>query len=77
MNLKFCSLSTVSVLHVWLDGFPEDWDTENLQRLLAFTSKRLPNSEIHVKALHRYVLCTPCVQRSSFSENCFSFQVYE
>ncbi|XP_058466846.1 ral guanine nucleotide dissociation stimulator-like 1 isoform X1 [Malaya genurostris] len=44
----------VSVLHVWLDGFPEDWDTENLQRLLAFTSKRLPNSEIHVKALHRY-----------------------
>ncbi|XP_065075689.1 ral guanine nucleotide dissociation stimulator-like 1 isoform X1 [Ochlerotatus camptorhynchus] len=44
----------VSVLHVWLDGFPEDWDTENLQRLLAFTSKRLPNSEIHIKALHRY-----------------------
>ncbi|XP_055623131.1 ral guanine nucleotide dissociation stimulator-like 1 [Toxorhynchites rutilus septentrionalis] len=44
----------VSVLHVWLDGFPEDWDTDNLQRLLAFTSKRLPNSEIHVKALHRY-----------------------
>ncbi|XP_055600555.1 ral guanine nucleotide dissociation stimulator-like 1 isoform X2 [Uranotaenia lowii] len=44
----------VSVLHVWLDGFPEDWDTDNLQRLLAFTSKRLPNSELHVKALHRY-----------------------
>uniref|UniRef100_A0A182NV68 Ras-GEF domain-containing protein n=1 Tax=Anopheles dirus TaxID=7168 RepID=A0A182NV68_9DIPT len=44
----------VSVLHVWLDGFPEDWDTDNLQRLLAFTSKRLPKSEIHIKALNRY-----------------------
>ncbi|XP_050093231.1 ral guanine nucleotide dissociation stimulator-like 1 isoform X2 [Anopheles aquasalis] len=44
----------VSVLHVWLDGFPEDWDTDNLQRLLAFTSKRLPKSEIHVKALNRF-----------------------
>jgi ral guanine nucleotide dissociation stimulator-like 1 len=44
----------VSVLHVWLDGFPEDWDTDNLQRLLAFTSKRLPSSELHIKALHRY-----------------------
>uniref|UniRef100_A0A182P9V0 Ras-GEF domain-containing protein n=1 Tax=Anopheles epiroticus TaxID=199890 RepID=A0A182P9V0_9DIPT len=44
----------VSVLHVWLDGFPEDWDTDNLQRLLAFTSKRLPKSEIHMKALNRF-----------------------
>ncbi|XP_058059946.1 ral guanine nucleotide dissociation stimulator-like 1 [Anopheles bellator] len=44
----------VSVLHVWLDGFPEDWETDNLQRLLAFTSKRLPKSEIHVKALNRF-----------------------
>uniref|UniRef100_A0A182W9K7 Ras-GEF domain-containing protein n=1 Tax=Anopheles minimus TaxID=112268 RepID=A0A182W9K7_9DIPT len=44
----------VSVLHVWLDGFPEDWDTDNLQRLLVFTSKRLPKSEIHMKALNRF-----------------------
>lgn len=46
----------VSVLHVWLDGYPEDFDDENLQNLLAFTSKRLPSSKLHLKALHRYIL---------------------
>lgn len=45
---------TVSALHVWLDGYPEDWDADNLQSLLAFTSKRLPNTELHLKALTRY-----------------------
>uniref|UniRef100_A0A336MNK3 CSON004376 protein n=1 Tax=Culicoides sonorensis TaxID=179676 RepID=A0A336MNK3_CULSO len=44
----------VSALHVWLDGYPEDWDADNLQTLLAFTSKRLPNTELHLKALTRY-----------------------
>ncbi|XP_063697385.1 ral guanine nucleotide dissociation stimulator-like 1 isoform X2 [Culicoides brevitarsis] len=44
----------VSALHVWLDGYPEDWDADNLQNLLAFTSKRLPNTELHLKALTRY-----------------------
>jgi ral guanine nucleotide dissociation stimulator-like 1 len=44
----------VSVLHVWLDGYPEDWDDENLQALLTFTSKRIPNSKLHMKALHKF-----------------------
>lgn len=43
----------VSALHVWLDGFPEDWYEENLRQILAFASKRLPRSELHVKVLHR------------------------
>lgn len=43
----------VSALHVWLDGYQEDWTPITLQRLLAFTSKQLPNSDLHVKALHR------------------------
>ncbi|XP_055385548.1 ral guanine nucleotide dissociation stimulator isoform X2 [Condylostylus longicornis] len=47
----------VSALHVWLDGFPEDWNEENLRHLLAFSSKRLPNSDLHMKVLHRYERC--------------------
>lgn len=43
----------VSVLHVWMDGYPEDWDLDNLQRIFAFTSKRLPNSDLHRKVLFR------------------------
>lgn len=43
----------VSVLHLWLDGYPEDWDDDSLQNLLSFTSTRLPNSKLHIKALHR------------------------
>ncbi|CAO1319313.1 unnamed protein product [Diamesa serratosioi] len=43
----------VSVLHLWLDGYPEDWDDDSLQNLLSFTSTRLPNSKLHLKALHR------------------------
>lgn len=39
---------------MWLDGYPEDWDADNLQTLLAFTSKRLPNTELHLKGLTRY-----------------------
>lgn len=49
-NLSF----SVSALHVWLDNHPEDWTPETLQRLLTFTSKRLPNTELHLKALNRY-----------------------
>ncbi|XP_059607460.1 ral guanine nucleotide dissociation stimulator-like 1 isoform X3 [Phlebotomus argentipes] len=45
--------SLVSALHVWLDGYPEDWEASNLQRLLTFTAKRLPNSEVHMKAALR------------------------
>lgn len=46
--------SLVSALHVWLDGYPEDWDVlTNLEKLIAFTSRLLPNSEVHVKALTR------------------------
>lgn len=43
----------LSVLHLWLDAYPDDWDDENLQTLLAFTSSRLPNSNIHMKALNK------------------------
>lgn len=44
----------VSVLHVWLDGYLEDWDDDNLQTLLTFTSKRIPSSKLHIKALHKF-----------------------
>ncbi|XP_054736156.1 ral guanine nucleotide dissociation stimulator-like 1 isoform X1 [Anastrepha obliqua] len=43
----------VSALHVWLDGFPEDWNEDNLRQILTFASKRLPRSDLHVKVLHR------------------------
>lgn len=44
----------MSVLHLWLDGYVDDWDDENLQTLLTFTSSRLPNSKLHMKALTRF-----------------------
>lgn len=44
----------VSVLHLWLDGYPEDWNDDNLQNLLTFTSSRLPNSKLHMKALTKF-----------------------
>ncbi|XP_055908160.1 ral guanine nucleotide dissociation stimulator-like 1 isoform X2 [Eupeodes corollae] len=43
----------VSALHVWLDGFPEDWNEVNLRHILNFASRRLPRSDLHVKVLHR------------------------
>ncbi|KAL5292180.1 RGL1 family protein [Megaselia abdita] len=43
----------VSALHVWLDGFPEDWKEDNLRDILTFAVKRLPRSELHTKVLHR------------------------
>ncbi|XP_018785353.1 PREDICTED: ral guanine nucleotide dissociation stimulator-like 1 isoform X2 [Bactrocera latifrons] len=43
----------VSALHVWLDGFPEDWHEDSLRQILTFASKRLPRSELHLKVLHR------------------------
>ncbi|XP_014099706.2 ral guanine nucleotide dissociation stimulator-like 1 isoform X3 [Bactrocera oleae] len=43
----------VSALHVWLDGFPEDWNEDSLRQILTFASKRLPRSELHLKVLHR------------------------
>lgn len=46
--------SLVSALHVWLDGYPEDWDAPNLQKIVAFSSRRLSSSEIHYKALLRF-----------------------
>lgn len=45
--------SLVSALHVWLDGYPEDWDVANLENLIVFTSRMLPNSELHLKAVTR------------------------
>ncbi|XP_067643510.1 ral guanine nucleotide dissociation stimulator-like 1 isoform X2 [Eurosta solidaginis] len=43
----------VSALHVWLDGFPEDWNEDNLRQILTFASKRLSRSDLHVKVLQR------------------------
>lgn len=43
----------VSALHVWLDGFPEDWHEENLQQIMAFATKRLKRSDLHIKVLNR------------------------
>lgn len=45
--------SLVSALHVWIDGYPEDWDQQNLKKIVAFTSRRLSSSEIHYKVLLR------------------------
>lgn len=45
--------SLVSALHVWLDGYPEDWDVTNLKNLIVFTSRMLPSSEVHLKAVTR------------------------
>jgi ral guanine nucleotide dissociation stimulator-like 1 len=43
----------VHLLHLWLDVYPEDWDISNLENLIVFSSKNLPNSELHLKALTR------------------------
>jgi ral guanine nucleotide dissociation stimulator-like 1 len=53
-NTEAYKKTLTSVLHLWLDGYPADWDDENLQVLLAFTSSRLPNSKLHMKALSRF-----------------------
>lgn len=45
--------SLVSALHVWLDGYPDDWDQQNLKKIISFTSRRLSSSEIHYKAINR------------------------
>lgn len=45
--------SLIAALHVWLDGYPEDWTVENLKKIIAFTSQRLSSSEVHHKALNR------------------------
>lgn len=43
--------SLVSTLHVWLDGYPEDWNEDILKKLISFTSIHLSSSELHHKAL--------------------------
>lgn len=44
----------MSVLHLWLDAYPDDWSDDSLQVLLTFTSSRMPNSKLHMKALSRF-----------------------
>lgn len=44
----------VAVLHLWFDGYPEDWNDNNLQTILAFTSSRLHSSNLHKKALSKF-----------------------
>lgn len=53
-NTEAYKKTLTSVLHLWLDGYPDDWDDGNLQSLLSFTSSRLPNSKLHMKALSRF-----------------------
>ncbi|XP_024935560.1 ral guanine nucleotide dissociation stimulator isoform X2 [Cephus cinctus] len=47
----------VQALHVWLDAYPGDWKSPPnhplLARLLDFTHRRLPGSELELKARHR------------------------
>lgn len=47
----------VQALHVWLDAYPGDWKSPPnhplLGRLLDFTHRRLPASELELKARHR------------------------
>lgn len=45
--------SLIAALHVWLDGYPDDWTVGHLKKIIAFTSKRLSSSEVHHKALNR------------------------
>lgn len=45
--------SLIAALHVWLDGYPEDWNVTNLKKIISFTSKRLSSSEVHHKALNK------------------------
>lgn len=45
--------SLIKALHVWLDGYPEDWHQQNLKKIFAFTSERLSSSEIHNKVTRR------------------------
>lgn len=52
-NTEVHKKTLLSVLHLWLDAYPDDFDDENLQTLLSFTSSRLPNSNIHMKALNK------------------------
>ncbi|XP_034943661.1 ral guanine nucleotide dissociation stimulator isoform X2 [Chelonus insularis] len=47
----------VQALHVWLDAYPSDWKSPPshplLSRLLDFTHRKLPGSELELKAKHR------------------------
>ncbi|XP_035740207.1 ral guanine nucleotide dissociation stimulator-like isoform X1 [Vespa mandarinia] len=47
----------IQALHVWLDAYPGDWKTPPnhplLARLLDFAHRRLPGSELELKARHR------------------------
>ncbi|XP_014297178.1 ral guanine nucleotide dissociation stimulator isoform X2 [Microplitis demolitor] len=47
----------IQALHVWLDAYPSDWKSppnhQLLTRLLDFTHRRLPGSELELKTRHR------------------------
>lgn len=45
--------SLISALHVWIDGYPEDWNYHNLSTINVFISRRLYSSEIYYKVLSR------------------------
>lgn len=45
--------SLISALHVWIDGYPEDWNVHNLSTIFVFISRRLYSTEIFHKVLSR------------------------
>lgn len=45
--------SLISALHVWIDGYPEDWNYHNLSTINVFISRRLYSSEIFHKVQSR------------------------
>lgn len=44
----------ISALHIWLDGYTEDWNMGTLRKMALFTGRELPNSELHLK-VSRYI----------------------
>ncbi|KAL1124033.1 hypothetical protein AAG570_001803, partial [Ranatra chinensis] len=52
-----------SVLHVWLEGYPEDWSQPplhpTLHQLLLFTQQHMPNSELHIKLKYKLQTLQP------------------
>ncbi|XP_048509205.1 ral guanine nucleotide dissociation stimulator-like 1 [Athalia rosae] len=65
----------VQALHVWLDAYPGDWKSPPshplLHRLLDFTHRRLPSSELELKAKHRL----HCFQRADqIIDSCMMYE---
>ncbi|KAL9911336.1 ral guanine nucleotide dissociation stimulator-like isoform 3-T5 [Glossina fuscipes fuscipes] len=65
----------VSVWKMWLNGFPEDWNEENLRHLIGFTSKYIPHSDLHARALNQLeMILRQEYSKSTLSSTCLSEQ---